>query len=419
MFALVDCNNFYVSCERVFDPGLNGRPVIVLSNNDGCVIARSDEAKQLGVKMGEPAFRIAGFLQKNDVAVFSSNYPLYGDMSGRVMNTLGTFTPELEVYSIDEAFLNLAGLDCPLDAYGRKIRETVLNHTGMPVSVGIGPTKVLAKTANHYAKRNPVNGGVLVLDTPEKIEEYLKLFEVGEVWGIGRQYTELLHKNCVKTAWDLRRMPDAWVRKRLTVVGLRVKKELEGISCLPMELITPAKKAICTARSFGEAQTELEPLREAVATFASKCAYKLRKGKLCARALMVFIHTNGFNPGEPQYARNFVYTLPVATNSSLEMIKYALFALRFIYEKGYRYKKAGVIVTAIVPADRVQGSLFDELDREKHDGIMKTMDRINAKYGQDTLKTAVQGFENRWKLRQEKLSPCYTTRWSDIITVRV
>jgi DNA polymerase V len=419
MFALVDCNNFYVSCERVFNPALNAKPVIVLSNNDGCVIARSDEAKRLGVKMGEPAFRIAGFLQRNAVAVFSSNYQLYGDMSGRVMNTLGKLAPELEVYSIDEAFLSLAGLSFPLDAYGREIRETVLNHIGMPVSVGIGPTKVLAKTANHYAKRNPANGGVLVLDTLAKIEEYLKLFEVDEVWGVGRHYADLLKQNGVKTAWDLRRMPDSWVRKHLTVVGLRVKKELEGISCLPMELITPAKQTICTARSFGEAQTELEPLQEAVATFASKCAYKLRKGKLCARALMVFIHTNGFRPNEPQYARNFVYTLPVATNSSLELIKYALFALRIIYEKGYRYKKAGVIVTAIVPADRVQGSLFDELDREKHAGIMKTMDRINAKYGQDTLKTAVQGFENRWKLRQEKLSPCYTTRWSDIITVKV
>ena len=418
MFALVDCNNFYVSCERVFNPALNGKPVIVLSNNDGCVIARSDEAKQLGVKMGEPAFRIIGFLRKNNVAVFSSNYQLYGDMSGRVMNTLGDFAPELEVYSIDEAFLNLAGLNLPLDAYGREIRETVLHRIGIPVSVGIGPTKVLAKTANHYAKKNPANGGILVLDTLEKIEECLKLFEVDEVWGIGRQYADLLKKHCVNTAWDLRRMPDAWVRKRLTVVGLRVKKELEGISCLPMELITPAKKAICTSRSFGELQTELEPLKEAVATFASKCAYKLRKGKLCARALMVFIHTDGFNPGEPQYARNFVYTLPVATNSSLELIKYALFALRFIYEKGYRYKKAGVIVTAIVPANRVQGSLFDEMDREKHAGVMKVMDRINAKYGQGTLKTAVQGSGERWKLRQEKLSPCYTTRWSDIITVK-
>jgi DNA polymerase V len=419
MFALVDCNNFYASCERVFNPGLNGKPVIVLSNNDGCVIARSGEAKQLGVKMGEPAFQIGGFLEKNGVAVFSSNYQLYGDMSGRVMTTLGRFTPEMEIYSIDEAFLNLTGLPRPLDEYGREIRKTVLTHTGIPVSVGIGPTKVLAKTANHYAKKNPANQGFLVLDTPEKIEEYLKRFDVDEVWGIGRQYANLLKKNRVKTAWDLRQMSDGWVRKHLTVVGLRVKKELEGISCLPLELLTPAKKAICTSRSFGEFQTELDPIKEAVATFASRCAYKLRKGKLCARVIMVFIHTNGFNPNEPQYAQNFVYTLPVATNSSLELIKYALFALQFIYERGYRYKKAGVIVSDIVPADRVQGSLFDELDRQKHAGIMEAMDRINAKYGQGTLKTAVQGSGNRWKLRQKKRSPCYTTRWNDIITVKV
>lgn len=419
MFALVDCNNFYASCERAFNPSLNGKPVVVLSNNDGCVIARSNEAKALGIKMGAPAFKIAGFLQANQVAVFSSNYVLYGDMSQRVMNTLGEFTPEIEIYSIDEAFLNLAGLPVDLEEYARAIRRTVLKNTGIPVSVGIGPTKVLAKAANYYAKKIPENKGAFVLDSRAKIEESLKKLAVDEVWGIGRQYATLLASFNVKTAWDFLQMPDSWVQKRMTIVGLRIKKELEGISCLEMELMSPAKKAICTSRSFGESQTELEPIKEAVATFAARCAYKLRKQRTCAGVLMVFIHTNGFKKNEPQYAQNFACRLPVATNSSLELIKYALYLLQAIYREGYRYKKAGVLVTEIVPEDQSQGSLFDQVDREKHTAVMKTMDRINAKYGWNTLKIAAQGSGVKWKLRQERLSQCYTTRWNEILTVRV
>jgi DNA polymerase V len=356
MFALADCNNFYASCERVFNPSLNGRPVVVLSNNDGCIIARSNEAKALGIKMGAPAFKIAASLQANQVVVFSSNYALYGDMSRRVMSALGQFTPEIEIYSIDEAFLNLDGLPVNLAEYGRMIRKTVLKNTGIPVSIGIGPTKVLAKAANHYAKKVPENNGVFILDSPAKIDESLQKFPIDEVWGIGRQYASRLTSLNVKTAWDFIQMTDSWVKKNMTIVGLRIKKELEGISCLEMELISPAKKAICTSRSFGQTQTEIEPIREAVATFAGKCAYKLRKQKTCANVLMVFIHTNGFNQNEPQYAQNFICKLPVATNSSLELIKYAACALQAIYREGYRYKKAGVLVTDIVAEDQVQGS---------------------------------------------------------------
>lgn len=419
MFALVDCNNFYVSCERVFNPALNGQPVVVLSNNDGCVIARSNEAKALGIKMGVPAFQIAEFLKKNNVAIHSSNYALYGDLSHRVMSTLGQFTPELEIYSIDEAFLNLTGLPVQLQEYAHKIRKAVLRNIGIPVSVGIGPTKVLAKTANHYAKKVQANQGIYVLDSPAKIDEALKILEIDEVWGIGRQYAKLLKSLNVKTAWDFTQLQDSWVKKRMTVVGLRVKKELEGISCLEMELIPSAKKVICTSRSFGESQTELEPLREAVATYVTRCAVKLRNQHSCAGMLMVFIHTNGFKEDEPQYEQNFVCKLPVATNSTMELIRYALSALQAIYQKGYRYKKAGVLVFDIVPENQVQGSLFDNVDRAKHAEIMKTLDQINSKYGRDTLKIAVQGSGQKWKLRQEKLSPCYTTRWDDIITVRV
>jgi DNA polymerase V len=365
MFALADCNNFYASCERVFNPALNGKPVVILSNNDGCVIARSNEAKALGIKMGEPAFKIAAFLQMNQVMVFSSNYVLYGDMSQRVMSNLGQFTPEIEIYSIDEAFLNLKGLPVDLEEYARTIRKTVLKNTGIPVSVGIGPTKVLAKAANYFAKKVPENNGTFILDSQAKIDQSLKKLAIDEVWGIGRQYASRLTAINVKTAWDFTQMTDPWVQKNMTIVGLRIKKELEGISCLEMELIAPAKKAICTSRSFGEAQTGLEPIKEAVATFTGKCASKLRKQKTCAKMLMVFVHTNGFNKNEPQYAQNFVCKLPVATNSSLELIKYALCALEAIYREGYRYKKAGVLVTEIVPEDQVQGSLFDQVDREK------------------------------------------------------
>jgi len=419
MFALVDCNNFYVSCERVFNPALNGRPVVVLSNNDGCIIARSEEAKALGIKMGAPAFQIADFLVQNNVAVYSSNYALYGDLSHRVMSLLGQFTPELEIYSIDEAFLSLAGLPVRLEEYAREIRATILKNIGIPVSVGIGPTKVLAKTANHYAKKVPENQGIYVLDSPAKIAEALKRFPIDEVWGIGRQYSKLLKSLDVETAWDFIQLQDGWVRKSMTVVGLRVKKELEGVSCLEMELVPSAKKAICTSRSFGESQTGLEPLREAVATFAARCAEKLRRQHSCAGMLMVFIHTNGFKANEPQYERNFVCKLPVPTNSTMELIRYALFALEAIYRKGYRYKKAGVLVLDIVPEDRVQGALFDRVDRAKHAAVMKTLDAINSRFGRDTLKMAVQGSGEKWKLRQEKLSPSYTTKWNDIITVRV
>ncbi len=419
MFALADCNNFYVSCERVFNPALNGKPVVVLSNNDGCIISRSNEAKALGIKMAQPAFKIADLIERNQVAVFSSNYTLYGDMSRRVMTTLAAFTPEIEIYSIDEAFLNLAGIPDKLEDYARTMRQTVLKNTGMPVSVGIGPTKVLAKIANHCAKKRPETNGVLVLDSPAKIGATLRTIEVGDVWGIGRQYTAMLQSFKVKTAWDLTQMPDSWVKKKMTIVGLRIKKELEGEPCLEMELLPTAKKAICTSRSFGELQTELEPIHEAVANFASSCAAKLRQQKTCAKTIMVFIHTNSFKPNDPQYARNIVYKLPVATNSSIELIKYALALLDLIYQEGFRYKKAGVIVSEIVPETRVQCSLFDGVDRVKQDALMHAMDEINARFGSNAVKIATLGTGAQWKLRQEKLSPCYTTRWSDIIKIKV
>lgn len=420
MFALVDCNNFYASCERVFNPSLIGRPVVVLSNNDGCVIARSNEAKLLGIKMAQPAFHIKELVEKNNIAVFSSNYALYGDMSQRVMNTLSEFTPEIEIYSIDEAFLSLHGFNhFDLNEYAKKIRQVTTKNTGIPVSVGVAITKTLAKVANHYAKIRPENNGVYLINSEAKRTEALKNLDIGDVWGVGYQYEKFLKKFGIKTAYDFTQAPPQWVKKHMSVMGLRTQKELSGIPCHELESRVPAKKGICTSRSFGEMQTELKVIEEAISTFAIRCAYKLRKQKTCANNLMVFIHTNPFRNDLPQYSASRVITLPTATNSSFEIVHYATLALRSIHKPGFRYKKTGVIVSGIVSEDGIQTSLFDNIDREKQSSTMRSIDLLNNRYGRDVVRIAAQGFGRRWKLKQEKLSPSYTTCWNDILTIKV
>lgn len=420
MIALADCNNFYASCERVFDPSLIGKPVVVLSNNDGCVIARSNEAKALGIKMGEPAFKIKDLIEKHGVAVFSSNYTLYGDMSQRVMNTLASFTPDIEIYSIDEAFLGLHGFRYEdLMDYARHIRRTTMRNTGIPISLGIAATKTLAKVANHIAKKQAQHQGVYMIATEEQRVEALKGFEIGEVWGIGRQYGKFLSRYGVNTAYDFTRMPAGWVKQHMSVVGLRTQKELLGIPCIDLEHSAPPKKAIATTRSFGEMQTDIGYLSEAVASFAASCASKLRKQQSVAQVVMVFAHTNYFRDDLPQYSASKAITLPVPTSSSIELVHYALTALRSIYKPGFRYKKAGVIVSGISTSQHIQTSLFDNIDREKHNRLMATMDRLNDKYGRHMVRIAAQGTGRKWKLRQERISPMYTTHWDDIITVRV
>ena len=420
MFALVDCNNFYASCERVFNPSLVGRPVVVLSNNDGCVIARSNEAKALGVKMAQPAFHIKELIEKNNVAVFSSNYALYGDMSQRVMNTLSTFSPEIEIYSIDEAFLSLRGFNhVDLYEYSKKIRLITTKNTGIPVSIGVAQTKTLSKVANHFAKKHPEHKGVFLINNDAKRVEALKNFDIGDVWGVGYQYNKFLQKFGVKTAYDFTQAPTEWVRKHMSMVGLRTQKELLGIPCHELENKTPAKKAICTSRSFGEMQTELKVIEEAIATFATRCSFKLRRQKTCANNLMVFLNTNPFRNDLPQYSASRVITLPNATNSSIEIVHYAIIALRSIYKTGYRFKKAGVIVSGISSEDGIQTSLFDTIDREKHANTMRAIDLLNSRYGRDFVKLAAQGVGRKWKLGQEKLSPSFTTNWSDILTIKV
>lgn len=414
MYGLVDCNNFYASCERAFNPSLNGKPVIVLSNNDGCVIARSNEAKALGIKMGVPAYQIKDLVKQYDIAVFSSNYILYGDMSARVMSLLADMAPEIEVYSIDEAFLNLAGIK-DLQSLGANIVRKVSRGTGIPVSLGIAQTKTLAKMANKFAKKYPAYNRLCIIDTEEKRIKALKLFEIGDVWGIGRRQAAKLEKQGVKTAFDFTQLPGSWVRKNMTVVGERTWKELRGISCIDMETAPPAKKQICTSRSFGKMVEDIDTISEAIATHASTCAQKLREQKSFAQSLMVFIHTNNFREDLPQYWKNTIVQLPVPTSDTLEIVHYALEGLRKIFLPGYQYKKAGVIITEIT--DNAQLGLFDSVDREKRERLMQVVDKINGKF-QHNVKLAIQGSGRDWKLKQEQLSQCYTTDINEIIIVK-
>ncbi len=420
MFALIDCNNFYASCERVFDPRLERRPIVVLSNNDGCVIARSNEAKALGIAMGEPAFKKEDIYAKHNVAVFSSNFALYGDMSQRVMRTLAQHSAAMEIYSIDEAFLDCSGLTADgLDRFGSQLRKTVKQWTGIPVSIGVAPTKTLAKVANHIAKRLPDNSGVCVLEKEETIEYCLKKLPVEKLWGVGRRYALFLRSWGINTAWDLRRMPEGWVKENMTVVGLRLQKELKGEPCIPMEHNPQKKKEICTSRSFGTMVTELDELKQAVSMYATRCAEKLRTQNSCTNLVNVFLHTNPFRPDLPQYKNVRLVRLPVASNSTLTIVQSALRGLESIYMKGYQYKKAGVIVSGLVPSNTIQYNVFHSTDEDRHMRLMTAMDKVNDREGRDVLRVAEQGFTRRWTLRQERLSPCYTTRWADFMTIAV
>ena len=419
MYALIDCNNFYCSCERVFNPKLAKRPVVVLSNNDGCVISRSEEAKALGIAMATPAFMMEDFLKKNNVAVFSSNYTLYGDMSDRVMKTFASFVPRLEIYSIDEAFLDLH--DMPhtnLLTLGVKIRSTVQQNTGIPVSIGIASTKTLAKMANRYAKKKHNRTGVFWAANERLTEEMLSFTEVGEIWGIGHQYSQFLKKNGFKTAADLRNAPDDWVRENMSVVGLRLLNELRGTPTIQWEFETPPKKNICTSRSFGKLLTDKSEIAEALVNYAAACALKLRNQKSCCTLINVFIHTNPHKTGEKQYQRSINVELERPSNNTAEIIKYVLKGFDVIYQEGYKFMKAGVMVMNLVPEKEIQASLFDTANLKRNKKMMEAMDKVNGSLGKEVVRIAVQGFEKRYKLRADHLSPCYTTNMNDILKVR-
>ena len=419
MFGLIDCNNFYASCERVFRPELNGQPIVVLSNNDGCVVARSNEAKALGIPMGAPAFKFQDTFTKQGIHVFSSNYALYGDMSARVMSILSNYSPDVEIYSIDEAFLKFVGFErFDLKTYGEEIRHKVTKGTGIPISVGIAPTKALAKVANKIAKKYPVETkGVHVIDSEALRIKALKWTAIGDVWGIGRKHAQRLIQHRVATAYDFTLMPDDWVKKHLSVVGLRLKQELLGIPTLNLEAVS-TKKSIATTRSFETTYTSFDDIKERVVTFATSCAEKLRKQGSNCNAMLLFLHTNGYRQDVPQHNCNIVIQLPYATNSSIDLAKSCISGLKKIYKEGYAYKKAGVVAMDIVPERPDQLTLFTKKN-EKHEPLMQVMDKLNAQIGQHKIKLASQDLGRTWKMKQERLSPCYTTRLSDIITIKV
>jgi DNA polymerase V len=418
VFALVDCNNFYASCERVFNPNLQGKPVAILSNNDGCVIARSDEAKNLGLPMGAPAFKYKSFFKANKVHVFSSNYPLYGDMSSRVMKILEQFTPDVEVYSIDEAFLQFKGFEhYKLEAYGHDIRNRVLKWTGIPTCVGIAPTKALCKIANKIARKFPKEtGGVYVIDTEEKRIKALKWTFIDNVWGIGHALHKRLAQKQIKTAYDFVQLPDLWVRKTFSITEWKLKKDLEGISKIEMDQVKN-KRAIATTRSFETTLTDLGDLKERISTFASSCAEKLRRRNSSCHMLVVFLRSDRFKTNTEQYRASTMVSIPFPTDSSLVLSSSAVRAISSIYKKGIHYKKAGVILTGIVPTHNHQLQMFAHEDA-RHKPLMHAIDRVNKKYNAPKLKLANQDLTRTWKMRQEHLSPQYTTNLKDIITVQ-
>lgn len=420
MYALIDCNNFYASCERVFNPELIGKPVVVLSNNDGCVVARSSEAKELGIPMGAPAFKFEPLFRQHHVEVFSSNYALYADMSNRVMNILKKFNPDVEIYSIDEAFLYFKGFDrFDLVQYAREIKQEIYKITKIPVCIGIAPTKTLAKVANKISKDfSNYHDGVYAIDNEYKREKALKWLKVGDVWGLGPRLSKRLSYIGCNTAYEFTRLSDEYIRRNFSIVELRLKKELLGESVLELNQIT-RKKSIATTRSFEGTINDYEELRERVSTFAVSCAEKLRKEKSKCNIITVFIKTNRFDTVNPYFSQALSTTLPYDSNSSIVLSKKASFLLSQLVaskEKMPSYKKAGVVVSAITPDDQTQLNLFYE-DSEKHKALMNVMDELNAYYGGHKLVLGSQDLKRKWKMKQQRLSPAYTTKINDILTV--
>jgi DNA polymerase V len=411
IFALVDCNNFYASCERVFNPRLEGRPVVVLSNNDGCVVARSNEAKALGIGMGVAAFEVKDVLEKNNVEVFSSNYTLYADMSSRVMQTLSTFTPEIEVYSIDEAFLNLAGFTCSLNDYGRLIKQRVKQWTGMPVTVGIAQTKTLAKIANYIAKHSDKAKGVLVLTNSDYIDKALEKTPVEKVWGIGIKSTIKLKRAGIETAANLRDADINWIKSQFGINGVRTVYELRGDRCYAIEDNPPAKQSICVSRMFGVPIQSIDQLKEAAASYAARAAEKLRQDGLAAAIETVFVTTSRFIKNSYFNARTVKFA--VATNDTRELIDTALACIERLFCEGYQFKKCGIVLTGLVQQDKVQHNLFDNIDREKSRRLMQAVDRINARSA-CPVRWAAEGLQQSWHVQFKKRSNHYTTSWSEL-----
>ena len=419
MFGLCDCNNFFVSCERVFDPSLNGKPVVVLSNNDGCVVSRSNEAKALGVKMGQPLYQIRDFAKSNNIVLRSSNYHLYGDMSQRVMATLKQHIPSIEIYSIDEAFLQLDGYPTDkLKLFGEELARTVRRNTGIPVSIGLSHTKTLAKIASKLCKRYPKLNSACLMQRDEDIRKVLDKYPIEDVWGIGRKYGKMLKECRIITATDFTGLSKEWIENRMGITGLRTWMELHGTPCIDFNHEISDKQSIMVSRSFSKELYDLSDLHETITTFASIAAEKLRKQGSVAQEMQVFIITNRHRDDQPQHYECGQIHFATATDSTLEIVKAATTELQRIYRKGFGYKKSGVRLSRISSSTAVQGVLFDTIDRTKHKALMQAMDHINSRIGHESVKLVSQESITNHTNR-EHLSPEYTTRWEDILVVKV
>lgn len=420
VFALVDVNNFYVSCERVFNPKLEGVPMVVLSNNDGCAVARSAEAKTLGVKMGEPWHKLKDLAKQHGILAYSSNYTLYGDMSQRAVEVLSTFTPNLEVYSVDESFLQIESvlkLYLSASEMGQKIRERMRQWLGLPVCVGVGPTKTLAKLANHMAKKMPQFNGVCDLHAIPRAERVRMMAEidVGEVWGVGRRVAVRLNDMGIYTVLDLRNAKPAEIRKHFNVVLARTCQELRGVPCLELEYVTPDKQQIMSSRSFGQAVTEVSDLCEAISAYVERAAQKLRAQRSLAGGLYVFLRTNPFDPKAAQYSANQHVSFGIPTDDTRLISDLAVQVIKHLFKPGFVYKKAGVMLTGLTEKASYQQDLFANTEgQEKSTKLMKALDEINGRFGRDSLITASSGFDRSWAMKCGKRSPKYTTAWMDL-----
>ena len=418
MYAIIDCNNFYASCERVFNPKLNDKPVIVLSNNDGCVIARSNESKRLGIKMGVPAFKIKHIINKHNINVFSTNFSLYGDMSKRVINTISTFDIKMEIYSIDEVFLDISEFKYyEINNLLNEIKNKILKWTGIPVSIGAARTKTLAKAANYISKHSKKHKGVFIINDFNRTQ-VLKLIPSIDVWGIGRKLNFFLISNGINTAFDISNIDLNWIKNKTNITTQKTVKELMGESCISINN-NFNKKSICTSRTFGNMVESLSDLESSITMYATRCAEKLRRQNSCATIAIVYVKTNIFRNDLPYYFNSKIINFSVPTSDTGEIISCILKELRKIYKVGFKYKKAGVILSGIVPNNCVQQDLFDTINRNKKNKIMISIDKINNKMGRDTIRYASQNFAKKYILKQQRLSKSYTTRWGQLLEIKV
>lgn len=419
--ALIDVNNFYVSCERVFNPKLIGKPVVVLSNNDGCAVARSNEVKALGIHMGAPWFKMKDLAKQHGIIALSSNYALYADMSNRVMSILRQFSPDQEIYSIDESFLDLTSFQSrDLIQYGQEMKQRIMQWTGLPVCVGIGATKTLAKLANHCAKKRPEFKGVCHFNTmpDHELDALLAQIQVGEVWGVGGKLAPRLTALGIKTVYDLKYANQKILRREFSVVMEKTIRELNGHVCIELEEAPPPKQQILSSRSFGQPVRDYNSLAESVTLYISRAAEKLRRQQSLAGSVYVYIRTSPFKPDDPFYSNGMTIPLPSPTDDTRQLANVALWALRQLYKPNYNYAKAGIMLSELVPIGQGQMDMFARTrNASKSEKLMQAMDSINRKMGRDVIKLASEGFRRPWKMKQENKSPPYTTNWQHIVSV--